>query len=280
MTTVTPNMIKELRERTGIGMGKCKEALEEAGGDMDKAISNLRKAGLASAVKKEGRETKEGIIASCETDQAIGIVEVAAETDFVIQNDRFREFVNNVVKDIAKSGATDLEQFIKQKTTFDPAHTIDEVRALLVQAIGENIQIKRILSIPKEANKSYGIYSHLGGRIVTIVIIEGSANEAELARNIGMHIAAASPEYLSPETIPAEIIEHEKEIARAQMKGKPADIIEKILTGKIKSFCDETCLVNQKYIRDDSKTIGQVVEEKAKTTGKPLKITSFIRWNR
>jgi elongation factor Ts len=280
MTMVTPNMIKELRERTGIGMGKCKQALEEAGGDIEKAISNLRKAGMATAVKKEGRDTNEGIISAKETDDSIGIVEVAAETDFVIQNDKFQEFVKMLADEVAATKPADLNAFLTQKSTIDPNATIDELRAHLIQAIGENIQIKRVLSVPKEANTSYGVYSHLGGKILTLITIQGSSDEAELARGIAMHTAAASPDYLNPEAVPADIIESEKDIARTQVKGKPENIIDKIIEGKLNAFYDQSCLTNQKYIRDDSKTINAIIDAKAKETGKLLKLTSFIRWSK
>jgi len=254
--------------------------LEEASGDMEKAIANLRKAGIASAVKKEGRATNEGMIGSAESDKTIGLVEIGAETDFVVQNDRFRNFVMDIAAEVANTAPKSLESFIQQKYSKDNAHTIDEIRALLMQAIGENIVIKRVLAIPKKSNTSYGIYSHLGGKIVTIVEIEGSTGENDFARDIGMHIAAASPEFLSHDQVPANVIEHEKEIARSQIKGKPENIIEKIVDGKLDSFYNDNCLLRQKYIRDDSQTIAQVVEARGKEIGKPIKIVSFLRWNK
>src|SRR5262245_38339784 len=142
MAIVTPAMIKELRERTGVGMGKCKEALEEAKGDMELAIANLRKAGMASAVKKEGRETKEGMIGIFDNEQSVGIVEANAETDFVIRNDRFKQFLDHVAQEAAKTNPPSLETFLQQKYSKDPSLTIDEYRATIVQAIGENIQIR------------------------------------------------------------------------------------------------------------------------------------------
>lgn len=276
--TITASMIKELRDRTGIGMTKCKEALEEAGGDIEKAISNLRKAGMASAVKKEGRETNEGMIGFAETNDAIALIEVAAETDFVVQNERFQEFVKTMAEEAVATQPASLEEFLAAKNSKDGALTNDEIRATLVQSIGENIQIKRVTAVKKDSSKSYGVYSHLGGKIVVLIEISGSNDQEELARNIGMHAAAAAPEYLDPSAVPAEIIENEKEIARVQMKGKPENIIEKILEGKLNAFFDEICLTKQKYIRDDSQTIEQIVTARGKEVGKPLTLTSFIRW--
>lgn len=279
MATVTPAMIKELRERTGVGMGKCKEALEEAKGDMELAIANLRKAGMASAVKKEGRETKEGMIGTAETQQTVAIVEVNAETDFVVKNERFKQFLENITEEVARTNPPSLDAFLHQKYSQDPSLTIDQYRATVVQAIGENIQIRRILTLQKTPERSLGIYSHLGGKIVTIVEIIGSDGEGSLAKDIAMHTAAAAPEYLSPEKVPQEIINSEKEIARSQIQGKPANIIDKIVQGKIDAYYDATTLTRQKYIKDDSMTITDLVNKRAKESGRPLAVTHFIRWS-
>lgn len=278
MTAITPAMIKELRERTGVGMGKCKEALEEAKGDMELAIANLRKAGMASAVKKEGRETKEGMIGIAENGPIVAIVEANAETDFVVKNDRFKEFLTNIAQEVAKTNPSSLEEFLKQKYSKDSELTIDQYRATVVQAIGENIQIRRILTLKKTGDRSIGIYSHLGGKIVTAAEITGSGSEEAIAKDIAMHIAAASPEYLSPEKVPQEVINNEKDIARAQIQGKPANIVEKIVEGKVNAYYDTNCLVNQKYIRDDSVTIADLVKKRSKETGKPLTLVNYVRW--
>lgn len=279
MTAITPAMIKELRERTGVGMGKCKEALEEAKGDMELAIANLRKAGMASAVKKEGRETKEGMIGTAETPQTVAIVEVNAETDFVVKNDRFKEFLDNIAEEVAHTNPPSLDAFLQQKYSKEPSLTIDQYRATVVQAIGENIQIRRIMTFKKGPDVSLGVYSHLGGKIVTLVELTGYAGEEALAKDIAMHTAAAAPEYLSPEKVPQAIIDNEKDIARSQIQGKPANIIDKIVEGKVNAFYDAATLVRQKYIRDDSITITDLVNKRAKENGKPLLVTNFIRWS-
>jgi elongation factor Ts len=279
MVAITPAMIKELRDRTGVGMGKCKEALEEAKGDMELAIANLRKAGMASAVKKEGRETKEGMIGTAENGQTVAIVEVNAETDFVVRNERFKQFLDNIAEEVAKTNPPSLDAFLQQKYSKDPSLTVDQYRATVIQAIGENIQIRRILTLTKTPERSIGIYSHLGGKILTAVEITGSGGEEALAKDIAMHTAAAAPEYLSPDKVPQEIINNEKDIARGQIQGKPANIIEKIVEGKINAYYDTNCLVRQKYIRDDSITITDLVNQRAKENGKPLTVSSFIRWS-
>lgn len=279
MAQVTAEMIKQLRERTGVGMGKCKEALETANGDMELAIDNLRKSGMASAVKKEGRTANEGMIVAAETPERVALVEVNAETDFVVRNDRFQEFLRNLAQDIAKTNPTSLDAFKSQKYSQDPKLTVEEYRTTLVQAIGENIQIRRLKTFAKDKNRSIGVYSHLGGKLLTLVEISGSNTEEALAKDIAMHCAAAAPEYLSEKEVPVTVVDREKEIAKSQVVGKPENIVNKIVDGKISAFFDGVCLLRQKYIRDDSKTIAELVQQKAKETGKPLTVTSFIRWN-
>lgn len=279
MAVVTPAMIKELRERTGIGMGKCKEALEEAKGDMELAINNLRKAGMATAVKKQGRETNEGMIAAAEKNGVVAIVEVNAETDFVVKNELFQKFLKAVADEVAATKPSSLETFLSQKYSKDSGLTNDEYRATVIQAIGENIQIRRLKIFTKDKNHSIGVYSHLGGKIVTVVEISGSADEEPLAKDIAMHVAAAAPEYLSPEKVPNEVLANEKEIVKEQIKGKPANIVDKIVEGKINAYYDMNCLVKQKYIKDDNMTITDLVNARAKGIGKPLVVTNFIRWS-
>lgn len=279
MSTITPSMIKELRERTGVGMAKCKQALSEAAGDMELAISNLRKAGIAGAVKKEGRESKEGLIGVAETDNLVALIELSAETDFVLQNDRFKEYLKEMAEEVAMRNPSSVEEFGAMKYSKDDSLTIDENRAIQVQAIGENIQIKRIQTYPKNDNLSIGAYQHLGGKLVTVVFIEGTSSVASLAKGIAMHVAASSPDYVSPEEVPSETVEKEKDIARTQLKGKPENIMDKIIEGKINAYYDDICLLRQKYIRNDKISVGEFLEEEGKAAGTPLKLTKFVRWN-
>lgn len=272
--TITPQMIKELREITGVGIGKCKEALEKASGNQEEAIAILRKAGLASAANKQGRAANEGTIGTAEKDGHVAIVEVNAETDFVVHNQRFQDFLNNVAQEIVSTLPDSLEKLLSQKFSKDPSMTIEEYRASIVQAIGENIQIRRFKTFKRDANHSVGVYSHLGGKVVTVVEIEGSNSAEEVAKNVAMHIAAASPDYVSPEEVPAHIIEQEKEIARSQVVGKPDNVQEKIVEGKISKFFDDVCLNRQVYIKDDTLKIADYV----KAAGGHLKITHFTRW--
>ncbi|MFA6916018.1 MAG: translation elongation factor Ts [Parachlamydiales bacterium] len=276
---VTPALIKELRERTGVGMGSCKEALVASNGSIDEAIEWLRKKGMASAVKKEGRATNEGTIVSAREGNSVAILEANAETDFVVRNERFQEFVKHTAQDAAKNHVTSLETLMALPYSKDNSLTVDQQRATLIQAIGENIQIRRLHLFSLDNNASVGVYSHQNGKLLTAVVIQGSAGEDDLAREIAMHTAAAAPEFLKPEEVPADVIQKEREIAASQMQGKPANIVDKIVEGKLNAYYDAICLLRQKFIKDDSKTIQQLVEERAKQTGKPLQVSAFIRWN-
>ncbi|HUD00849.1 MAG TPA: translation elongation factor Ts [Rhabdochlamydiaceae bacterium] len=278
MTKVTPDMVKELRERTGVGMGKCKEALDQAHGDMEKAIDLLRKSGMASAVKKEGRETKEGIVITAESKDTIALVEINVETDFVVQNDRFKQFAQDIAQQAAATKPASLEAFLEQKYSKDPSLTLDQHRAIVMQSLGENIRIRRLQIFPKSSSHSLAIYSHMGGKIVTLVELDGGAGQEALARDIAMHIAAESPDYLKPEEVPADVKAREEEIARGQVAGKPAAIMDKIVEGKLKAFYDQVCLLRQKFVKDNSITIAELVAKEGQRLGKPLAVRRFVRW--
>jgi elongation factor Ts len=278
MKEITPDMVKELRERTGVGMGKCKEALVLSEGDMEKAIDHLRKAGMAAGVKKEGRETKEGLILTGEDKHTLILAEANAETDFVAQNDRFKHFLHDVVKQALESQPKSLEDLIQQPYYKDRSITIDQYRNLVIQALGENIQLRRVKVIHRHPNSSYGIYSHMGGKLVVVVEIDGAPDQDGIAKEIAMHVAAENPDYLKPEEIPAHALAREEEIARAAVKDKPENVVEKIVAGKMKAFIDQVCLVHQKYVKDSSVTVQQFLDACAKKIGKPLAIRCFWRW--
>lgn len=275
MAEVTVQQIKELRDRTGVGMGACKKALIEAGGDLEQAIVALRKAGMASAAKKEARATNEGLISFGESSEHVALVEVNAETDFVVKNDRFQEFSKAIADEVAKTNPASLDDFLSQKMDVDGGMTVEEYRHSIIQTIGENIQIRRILTIPKGGSRSVGVYSHMGGKIVVAVEIDGGSDAEDLAKDVAMHVAAASPEYVNPESVPAEILEKEKEIIKSQIQGKPENIIDKIVSGKINSFYKDNCLTEQPFVKDDKKSVSEVVSAK----NKDLKISQFTRWS-
>lgn len=278
MSKITADMIKELRERTNVAMGKCKEALEHSGGDMEKAIDFLRKAGIASAVKKEGRETNEGAIGFAENSKHIALVEANAETDFVTQNEKFKKFLQDLCVEVAETSPVSLESFLVQPLRKNSHTTVDQYRAEIVQTLGENIRIRRLKVFAKSHDLSLGIYSHMGGKIVCVVELSGGAGHEMLARDIAMHAAAEAPEYLRPSDVPTDVKAREEEVAKAQIQGKPANMVEKIVEGKIKAFYDQACLLNQKFVKDNTLTISQLLEKESKRLGKSLEIRSFLRW--
>jgi elongation factor Ts len=270
--------VKKLRDRTGVSMGKCKEALEQVDGDEEKAIDFLRKAGIASAVKKEGREANEGLVGFAETDKSVAVIEVNSETDFVAQNETFKSFITELCLEASAHNTSSVEELMKLPCKKDPSMTLDQHRAGIMQSLGENIQLKRIAILPKSDSMSVGLYSHMGGKIVAAVVIEGASGHESLAREIAMHVAAEAPDYLKAEEVPSDVKAREEEIARAQMEGKPANIVDKIIEGKLKAFYDQVCLNGQKFIKDNSQSVSAVVEAESKKAGKPLSIQSFIRW--
>jgi elongation factor Ts len=275
---VTAEMVKELRERTGVSMGKCKEALDQAAGDMNKAIDILRKSGMASAVKKEGRETNEGLIGSADGNKAVALVEVNAETDFVTQNEKFKQFLKEIAQEAADHSPATLEALMARPYSKDHSVNLDQYRALVVQSLGENIQVKRMMVMHKSPDLSIGLYSHMGGKIVVAVILSGGAGQEALARDIAMHVAAESPEYLRPEDVPADVKAKEEEIARSQVQGKPANIVDKIVEGKIKAYYDQMCLVCQKYVKDNTITIAALLEREGKRLNKHIGLKAYHRW--
>lgn len=279
MTTqdVTTDRIKELRERTGVSMTKCKEALQATGGNIEAAIDHLRKSGVASAVKKEGRETKEGLIFSASDASSVVLVEINSETDFVAKNDIFLQFAKEITAEVLKTRPASVEAFLSQKLSSKPTETVESLRAAAIQRTGENIVIRRLMVLPKVAGGSVGLYSHMGGKIAVAVELNGQ--DEELARDIAMHAAAEAPDYLSTAEVPPELTAREEEVARAQMKNKPENMVAKIVEGKLNTFYAQVCLLRQAYVRDTSVTIAQLVEQKAKTVGNPLSVKRFLRWS-
>ncbi len=279
MSELTAAMIKELRERTGVGMTKCKEALVESDGNIDRAIEYLRKKGMASAVKKEGREIKEGAIYCAETANTLALVEAGAETDFVVKNEKFQAFLKDVAEQAANTNPASLEALMQDTYTKDKTLTLDEYRNVTIQALGENIQIKRVEIISKIESSSYGIYSHMGGQILCLVEVSGSNSADKIAKDIAMHVAAEDPEYLSQNDVPENIIKREEEIAKSQVQGKPANVIEKIVEGKVKAYCDQVALLSQKFVKDPSVSVQAYLDACSKETGKSLSVTRFWRWS-
>lgn len=215
MSDLSMDKIKILRERTGVGLTKCKEALSQCQGDVEEAIVYLRKLGLASSSKKEHRETKEGVVIAETDGHGIAVIEVNVETDFVANNEHFRAFAQSLAHDVLKHQVTSVEQLQQLPSSQEPSLTIEEQRAVVMQMLGENIRINRVSYLPLSADQVSGIYSHGNGKSVAVTILNGPANAATLAKDIALQVVASSPEYLDPSAVPNEILEKEKDVVRS-----------------------------------------------------------------
>ena len=270
MSTITKDAVMTLRERTGAGLIDCKRALTDSNGDMEEAVSILRKKGVASAAKKAGRSASEGIIAqSISADNSKGIlVEVNCETDFVAKNDDFVDFSNSVAAELLSNPSADLE----------------EKRTAQIAKIGENIQISRSESLAPEGSGIVQSYIHTGGKVAVLISIgaegdiSGQENALVMAKDICMHIAAASPICVSRDEVPSELVEKETEIAKAQAEGKPPQAIEKIVTGKLEKYFAGSCLLEQPFVKNPDQSVKELVEATSKEIGTNLKVEKFIRF--
>ncbi|MDB4509379.1 translation elongation factor Ts [Akkermansiaceae bacterium] len=283
---ITASLVKELREKTGVAMMECKNALKETEGDIDAAIKILRERGNAKAEKKASRDANEGVIVAAldESGKSGVLVEVNCETDFVAKNENFQAFVAEVANTVLASDVADvdaamalpkddvtLEQFIKSK----------------VLEMGENLKFRRFERLTLDGEGVVASYIHLGGKVG--VLIEVSAGKAEtasaeafkdLVKDLTLHIAATSPAGLKREDIPAELVESEKDIFRKQMEGagKPADILEKIIEGKLGKFYSERCLLEQGFVKDPDTTVKALLESKSKELGDTISVNNFLRF--
>ena len=253
---VTAALVKELRERTGAGMMECKKALVETDGDMDAAIELLRKSGLAKADKKAGRVAAEGKIVEAQAGGKAVLVEINSETDFVAKDENFAAFADKVAQAALALDSDDVEAL---KAAELDGQTVEEARQALVAKIGENVQVRRLTRV--ESAGVIGSYVH-GGRIGVLVELEGG--DEELARDLAMHVAALSPAYATADEVPAEVLAKEKEIlvAQAQDSGKPAEIIEKMVEGRLRKHLAEITLVGQPFVKDGDVTVGKLLEQK------------------
>ncbi len=258
--SITAAMVKELRQRTGSGMMDCKKSLTAANGDMEVAIENMRKSGLAKADKKSGRIAAEGLVGVkvSEDGTAAAMVDVNSETDFVSKGDAFIDFVNSVTELVLNSDIETVEQLLA--ATLSSGETVDETRRALVSKLGENITIRRLIKYSSETGGN-AIYSH-GSQIG--VLVQLAKKDIGLGKDIAMHVAAIKPECVSEEQVSSELIEKEKEIftAQALKSGKPAAIIEKMIAGRIKKFLAEITLVGQAFVKDDKTTVGELLKSK------------------
>lgn len=263
MAEISASLVKELRERTGLGMMECKKALVDANGDIEKAIDDMRKSGQAKAAKKAGRTAAEGVaVVKVAADGSYGVmVEINSETDFVARDENFLAFADKVAEHAFNTKQTDVAQLM--------AGDLESARQALIQKIGENISVRRIAMV---AGGRVASYIHSNKKIGVLVALNGG-NE-ELAKDVAMHVAAAVPMVINPEEVSAAVIEKEREIytAQAQDSGKPADIVEKMIDGRIRKYLAEVSLVSQPFVKDPDTLVGNLLKKSQASA------TAFVRY--
>ena len=269
MAKITAAQVKELRDKTGVGMMDAKKALVATEGDMEKAIDFLREKGMAKAAKKSDRIAAEGLADVEVKGNVAAIVEVNAETDFVAQNDQFKALVKRLATLVAENKPADVEAALKIST--DKGTVNDEIIEA-TQVIGEKITLRRFELVEKADNENFGAYLHMGGKIASLVVVEG-ADEAT-AKDVAMHVAAINPKYVNSDQVPAEELAHEREVLTEEAKneGKPEKIIEKMVEGRLNKFLAEIALDDQEFVKDPDQTVAKFVASKGG------KVKSFVRY--
>lgn len=284
MANISAQLVKELREMTGAKMMDCKKALVETEGNIEKAVEFLREKGLADAAKKSGRVAAEGVVKTyISDDKKIGtVLEFNCETDFVALNEEFVAFADKLAKMVAETSVATVEDLLNEK--FDGDATTSESLKALIAKLGENMSVRRFtkFSVEKGIVKSY---IHGGGRIGVLVEVACEKDSEvldEVAKEVCMQIAAANPLFLSKDDVDAESMEKEKEIYRVQAlnEGKPENIVEKMVMGRIQKYFKEVCLLEQLWVKDGDKSINKFLEEKSKEVGSPITVTRFVRYER
>ncbi|AUJ29918.1 translation elongation factor Ts [Liquorilactobacillus hordei] len=269
MAKISASQVKELRDKTGVGMMEAKKALVAVEGDMQKAIDFLREKGIAKAAKKSDRVAAEGLADVEVSGNVAAVVEVNAETDFVAQNAQFKELVKTIASKIAEAKPANVEEALKIST--DKGTVNDEIIEA-TQVIGEKITLRRFTLVEKTETQNFGSYLHMGGKIASLVLVEG-ADEAT-AKDVAMHVAAINPKYVDRTEVPAQELAHEKEVLtqEALNEGKPEKIVEKMVEGRLNKFLAEISLTDQEFVKDPDQTVAKYV------TSKGGKVVSFTRY--
>ena len=270
MAQITASLVKELRERTGAGMMDCKKALQKTEGVIEAAIDYLRENGIAKAAKKADRIAAEGLAYIEVKGNKAVILEINSETDFVAKNEKFVALVKNVAEAILAAEPKNVEEALQVQAE---GGTVEAVINEGIATIGEKLSLRRFEVLTKTDADAFGAYSHMGGRIGVLTLVEGSTDE-EAAKDVAMHIAALAPRYLDESEVPADVLEHEKKVLTEQAlnEGKPANIVEKMIVGRINKFLEEITVVKQKFVKDDSFTVEKFVASKGG------KLAKFVRY--
>jgi elongation factor Ts len=265
---ISAKLVKELRDKTGAGMMDCKKALTACDGDLDKAVDWLREKGIAKAAKKQSRIAAEGLCNVLVDGNEAVIFELNCETDFVAKNDNFKALIDEVGEAILGSSATNLEEALEVELN---GKTLADVLVEATAKIGEKISLRRVSRVTKEDSASFGAYVHMGGKIVSLTVVD--AVDEDTAKDVAMHVAAINPKYLDPSQISDDVIEHEKQILtnEALNEGKPVNIVEKMVQGRLNKYLKEICLVNQPFVKDPDVTVEKFIK------GKGGNVLSFLR---
>ncbi len=273
---ITATQVKELREKTGAGMMDCQRALAEANGDMEEAIKILRKKGLSAAAKKAGRTAKDGlvVVALSEDHRRGGMIELNCETDFVARTEQYQAFAQALADQAMDDGVGNVEKLKGSRYLADPLHTVAEAIASQIATIGENIVLSRAAALRAGDAMRLGSYVHMGGKIGVVVELSAAADE-ETVKDVAMHIAAAEPRFVSRDTVPAAVIDEEREIARAQAAatGKPAQVLDKIAEGKLGKFFEQACLIEQPFVKNPEQKVGDMLKARG-----GVAVMSFVRF--
>lgn len=267
--TITAAQVKELREKTGVGMMDAKKALVSTDGDMEKAIDELREKGMAKAAKKSGRIAAEGLAHVEVSGNTAAIIEVNSETDFVSSNDKFQTLVKDIAETVAANKPADMDAALALSMG---EGTVDDAVKNLTAVIGEKISFRRFELVEKTDSQNFGSYLHNGGAIAVLALIDGA--DADTAKDVAMHVAAINPQYVSRDAVPADVLERERKVVTEETKneGKPEKIIPKIVEGRINKFLSEISLADQEFVKDSDKTVAEFVESKGG------KLVSFVRF--
>ncbi|RQM96332.1 translation elongation factor Ts [Staphylococcus warneri] len=268
---ISAKLVKELREKTGAGMMDCKKALTETDGDMDKAIDYLREKGIAKAAKKADRIAAEGLVHVEINGNEAAIVEINSETDFVARNEGFQNLVKEIANQVLATKAESVEALMETK--FEDGKTVDEKMKEAISTIGEKLSIRRFAVRTKSVNDAFGSYLHMGGRIGVLTVIEGTTDEAA-AKDVAMHIAAINPKYVSSDQVSEDEINHEREVLKQQAlnEGKPENIVEKMVEGRLRKYLQEICAVDQNFVKNPDETVEAFLKSKGG------KLVDFVRY--
>ncbi len=267
---ISAKLVKELREKTGAGMMDCKKALQETDGDLDKATDYLREKGIAKAAKKADRIAAEGLVGVKSEGNTAAIVEINSETDFVARNEGFQTLVDDMATHIINTKPADLDELNASEMN---GKKVEDVMTEAVSKIGEKLTLRRFAVAEKTDNDSFGEYLHMGGRIGVLTLVEGSTDE-QAAKDVAMHAAALNPKYVSKEDVSQEELAHEKEVLKQQAlnEGKPENIVDKMVEGRMRKYLEEICIVDQPFVKDSDQTVEQFLKSKGGT------LKDFIRF--